>query len=72
MLTSYAGLQILPVTAEFVLDDKIEVTIDGESDVEMTANKLAPYRTQLGDYRKQTSAEQALVVLTTAGTVRNV
>jgi hypothetical protein len=51
--------------------DKIEVIIDWKSDVEMNANKLAAYRTQLGDYRKQTGAERALLVLMTAGIFLN-
>jgi ATP-dependent exoDNAse (exonuclease V) beta subunit len=53
------------------MNDKIEVIIDWKSDVEMNAGKLAAYRTQLGDYRKQTGAERALLVLMTAGQVLN-
>ena len=37
----------------------------------MNADKLAAYRTQLGDYRKQTGAERALLVLMTAGKILN-
>ena len=51
------------------VNDKIEVIIDWKSDVEMNANKLAAYRAQLGDYRKQTGAERALLVLMTAGKI---
>ena len=48
---------------------RIEAIIDWKSDVEMNADKLAAYRTQLGDYRKQTGAERALLVLMTSGTI---
>ena len=54
------------------VNDRIEVIIDWKSDVKMNANKLAAYRTQLGDYRKQTGAERALLVLMTAGKILNV
>jgi hypothetical protein len=37
----------------------------------MSADKLAAYRTQLGDYRKQTGAKRALLVLMTAGKILN-
>jgi hypothetical protein len=46
-------------------DDRIEAIIDWKSDVEMNADKLAAYRTQLADYRTQTGAKYALLVLTT-------
>ena len=49
------------------VNDKIEVIVDWKSDVEMNADKLAAYRTQLSDYRKQTGAERALLVLMTMG-----
>jgi hypothetical protein len=48
-------------------NDKIEVIIDWKSDVHMNADKLAAYRAQLGDYRKQTSARRALLVLMSLG-----
>ena len=51
------------------VNDKIEVIVDWKSDVEMNATKLAAYRAQLGDYRKQTGATRALLVLMTAGKV---
>jgi exodeoxyribonuclease-5 len=51
------------------VNDKIEVIVDWKSDVD--SNKLAAYRTQLGDYRKQTGAERALLVLMTGGTILN-
>jgi exodeoxyribonuclease-5 len=50
-------------------DDRIKTIVDWKSDVEMDADKLAAYRSQLGDYRKQTGAERALLVLMTAGKV---
>jgi ATP-dependent exoDNAse (exonuclease V) beta subunit len=52
-------------------NNKIDVIIDWKSDVEMNAEKLAAYRAQLGDYRKQTGAKRALLVLMTAGRVLN-
>jgi exodeoxyribonuclease-5 len=51
------------------VNDRIEAIIDWKSDVEMNAGKLASYQIQLGDYRKQTGAERALLVLMTAGKV---
>jgi ATP-dependent exoDNAse (exonuclease V) beta subunit len=60
--------------ADAVAHDKngrIEVIIDWKSDVEMNGDKLAAYRAQLGDYRKQTGAERGLLVLMTAGTILN-
>jgi hypothetical protein len=51
---------------------KNEVIVDWKSDVTMSENKLAAYRTQLADYRKQTGAERALLVLMTSGAVLNV
>jgi exodeoxyribonuclease-5 len=52
--------------------DQIETIVDWKSDVEMDASKLAAYKSQLGDYRKQTGARQALLVLMTPGTILNV
>jgi len=49
----------------------IEAIIDWKSDVEMNADKLANYRSQLGDYRKQTGAKRALLVLITSGKILN-
>jgi exodeoxyribonuclease-5 len=53
----------------FDADNKIELIIDWKSDVETNAEKLGIYRTQLGDYRKQTGATRALLVLMTAGQI---
>jgi exodeoxyribonuclease-5 len=53
-------------------NDGIEAIVDWKSDVEMSAEKLAAYRAQLGEYRKQTGAERALLVLMTAGKILNV
>ena len=53
------------------MNQKIEVIIDWKSDVEMSTETLAAYRRQLGDYRKQTGAERALLVLMTAGKILN-
>jgi ATP-dependent exoDNAse (exonuclease V) beta subunit len=50
-------------------NDRIEAVVDWKSDVEMNADKLAEYRAQLGDYRQQTDAERALLVLMTAGLI---
>jgi ATP-dependent exoDNAse (exonuclease V) beta subunit len=50
-------------------NDRIEAVVDWKSDVEMNADKLAAYRAQLGDYRQQTDAERALLVLMTAGII---
>jgi exodeoxyribonuclease-5 len=50
---------------------KIEAIIDWKSDVEMNADKVAAYRNQLGEYRKRTGAERALLVLMTAGQILN-
>jgi ATP-dependent exoDNAse (exonuclease V) beta subunit len=52
--------------------DRIEAIIDWKSDVEISADKLAAYRSQLSDYRKQTGTERALLVLMTAGKILNV
>jgi len=52
-------------------NDKIDTIIDWKSDVEMNDDKLAAYRTQLGDYRKQTGAKRALLVLMTTGKIMN-
>jgi hypothetical protein len=35
----------------------------------MDNDKLAMYRAQLGDYKKQTGAERALLVFITTGTI---
>lgn len=48
---------------------KIEVIVDWKSDVQMTPEKLAAYRAQLGTYRKQTDAKEALLVLMTEGAI---
>ena len=53
-------------------EGKINVVIDWKSDVEMNAGKLATYRLQLGEYRLQTGAERALLVMMTPGTILNV
>jgi len=50
-------------------NDQVEVVVDWKSDVEISEAKLADYRAQLGDYRKQTSAGRALLVLMTTGKV---
>lgn len=50
---------------------RITAIVDWKSDVELDANRLATYRAQIADYRKQTGAEQALLVLMTAGDVLN-
>ena len=47
----------------------IKVIVDWKSDAEMNGNKLAAYRAQLSDYRKQTGAGRALLVLMTVGKV---
>jgi len=52
-------------------NDRIETIIDWKSDVEMNDGKLKAYRTQLDDYRKQTGAKRALLVLMTTGEVLN-
>jgi len=49
----------------------IETVIDWKSDIEMSPSKLAAYQTQLGEYRNQTGAKQALLVLMTAGRILN-
>jgi ATP-dependent exoDNAse (exonuclease V) beta subunit len=51
--------------------DNIETIIDWKSDVEMNDDKLSAYRAQLGDYRKQTGAKRALLVLMTVGKILN-
>jgi ATP-dependent exoDNAse (exonuclease V) beta subunit len=53
-------------------EGKIDVVIDWKSDIEMNAAKLATYRRQLGEYRLQTGAERALLVMMTTGTILNV
>jgi exodeoxyribonuclease-5 len=50
---------------------KIEMIVDWKSDVEMNAETFTAYRVQLGDYRKQTGAQRALLVLMTTGTIVN-
>ncbi len=52
--------------------DKIEAVVDWKSDIAMDTSKLAMYRTQLNDYKKQTGAERALLVLMTMGTILNI
>ena len=52
-------------------EGKIDVVIDWKSDIEMNAAKLAAYRRQLGEYRLQTGAERALLVMMTTGTILN-
>ena len=52
-------------------NDGIEAIIDWKSDVEINADKLAAYRTQLGDYRRQTGAKPAILVLMTRRKVVN-
>jgi ATP-dependent exoDNAse (exonuclease V) beta subunit len=47
----------------------IDVVIDWKSDVAPDVAALDHYRQQIGDYRKQTKAKRALVVLMTAGKV---
>lgn len=47
----------------------IEVVIDWKSDVAPDVAALDHYRQQIGDYRKQTKAKRALVVLMTSGQV---
>jgi exodeoxyribonuclease-5 len=51
------------------VNDTIEVIIDWKSDVEMNAEKFTAYRAQLGDYREQTGAKRALLVLMTTGKI---
>jgi len=53
-------------------NDKIKAIIDWKSDVETTTGKLAAYCTQFGEYRDQTCAERALLVLMTSGGLVNV
>jgi hypothetical protein len=53
-------------------NDRIEAIIDWKSDVEMNDGKLEAYRTQLCDYREQTGAERALLILMTGGKFLNV
>lgn len=53
----------------FDSDGIMDTIVDWKSDVEITADKLANYRAQLGDYKKQTGARQALLVLMTHGRV---
>ena len=47
----------------------IETIIDWKSDVHIDDRRLAMYRSQLGDYRKQTGAEYGLLVLMTTAKV---
>jgi ATP-dependent exoDNAse (exonuclease V) beta subunit len=54
------------------VNGKVEVIVDWKSDVTMNADKLAAYRAQLGDYRKQTNAERGLLVMMTASKVLDV
>jgi exodeoxyribonuclease-5 len=49
----------------------VETVIDWKSDIEMSPSKLAAYQTQLGEYRNQTGAKQALLVLMSAGRILN-
>lgn len=51
---------------------RIEIVVDWKSDVTMSQNKLAAYRAQLADYRKETGAEHALLVLMTQGIILTV
>jgi ATP-dependent exoDNAse (exonuclease V) beta subunit len=53
-------------------NDGIEAIIDWKSDGEINADRLAAYRTQLSDYRRQTSAKRAILVFMTAGKAVNV
>jgi hypothetical protein len=48
-------------------NNRIEAVVDWKSDVEMSMAKLAGCKAQLCDYRKQTGAKRALLVLMTAG-----
>jgi exodeoxyribonuclease-5 len=72
---SGAGETLVSGIADAVVYDaggKIGVIIDWKSDVATSDNQLAAYRTQLADYRKQTGAECALLVLMTRGKVLQV
>jgi exodeoxyribonuclease-5 len=53
------------------VNDKIETIVDWKSDVKMTTEKLTAYRTQLSEYRTQTGAGRALLVLMTSGQIIN-
>jgi exodeoxyribonuclease-5 len=50
-------------------DNKVQTIVDWKSDVGLDDHKLAMYRTQLSDYRKQTGANRALLVFMTAAQV---
>ena len=54
------------------VNDKIKAIIDWKSDVKVSTHKLAAYCTQVGEYRNQTCADPALLVLMTAGRLINV
>ena len=51
---------------------KIEIIVDWKSDVEMNSTKYTAYKAQLGAYRKQTDAKEALLVLMTQGAILKV
>jgi exodeoxyribonuclease-5 len=51
---------------------KIEIIVDWKSDVEMNSTKYTAYKAQLGAYRKQTDAKEALLVFMTPGAILKV
>jgi hypothetical protein len=53
-------------------DGGIDVVIDWKSDVDPSATTIAHYRKQIDEYRQQTGATRALLVLMTAGKVLTV
>jgi hypothetical protein len=66
------GLTLVSGIADAIAYDqneKIEAIVDWKSDVHVSDQKLAMYRAQLSDYKTQTGAEQASIVLMTTGVV---
>ncbi len=51
---------------------KVELVVDWKSDVTINENKFNAYRTQIVEYRKQTRAGRALLVLMTQGVILHV
>ena len=50
-------------------EGRIEIIVDWKSDVDVTAERLTGYRTQIDTYRRGTGAQRALLVLMTPGKV---
>jgi hypothetical protein len=48
---------------------RIDIVVDWKSDVEIDADQLTAYHVQLDAYRRETGAEQALLVLMTLARV---